>query len=567
MAGADQDQEPLTGTLRGAGLCLLVVAIGLLGLTGGTDLTFILYRDQDAPALVFGMGLLLALGLWPRVLLRRTIGRAPPSWLPILFVFALAAAGTYLVFGNYALSRDELLAEFDADFLRAGLLISPLPVEWRPFAAAMQPIFMLPVSPEVGWISGYLPGNAALRALFDLTVGREWTNPALAALAAFALWRIARRLWPGRPGTALVPLVLLAASPQLLTMAMTPYAMTAHLAFNLLWLWCFLRGDRRGGIGALAAGFIATGLHQIVFHPIFAAPFILELLIARQWRRAAVYIAGYALIGLFWIIYWQLVLSAAGSVASAGEAAQQGLPFLLDKLADLIASFDVTAPVLMVLNLMRFISWTHLLLLPLVILAWPFIRRGEGIARPLALGIVLMLATLLILLPWQGHGWGYRYLHGFLGSFALLATFGWTRIAAAGQARRNAALALTTAATLLVILPFHLWSASAFVRPYRAAHAFLARADAEVVIVDPAGTFYTQDLVRNAPDVSNRPVTIDLLHLDETPLRALCARYRVALFDKRHAAAFGIRFAETPELAAKRRLLDALRCAPPLPLP
>ena len=133
----------------------------------------------------------------------------------------------------------------------------------------------------------------------DLLIGKSWTNPVFAAVAVFALFRISRRLWPQTPGRWLIPPLLLATSAQLLTMAMTPYAMTAHLAFNLLWLWCFLRTDRRGDLGALAAGFVATGLHQIVFHPVFVAPFIAELLLAGRWRRAGYFIIGYALIGLF----------------------------------------------------------------------------------------------------------------------------------------------------------------------------------------------------------------------------------------------------------------------------
>lgn len=564
MAGGEEQEGILAGALRRTALWLIGLTIALWFVTAEQNLTFIFFREQDVPVLAAGLLLLLAGALWSDRMLRWAPAWTPPAWLAAPLILIIAVAGTWLVFGDYALSRDELLADFDADYLRQGLAIAPVPAEWRPFAAAMMPIFMLPVPPEIGWMSAYLPGNAALRAGFDLVIGREWTNPVLAALACLALWRVAQRLWPGSSGAAALPVLLMAASPQLLAMAMTPYAMTAHLACNLIWLACHLRGDRRGDAGALAAGFVATGLHQLVFHPIFAAPFILELLLARRWGRAGLYILGYAAIGLFWASYWQFVVPAGATGGGSGH----GLLYLLSRIGELIFSFNLLSPVLMLLNLLRFVAWTHLLLVPLALLAWPLIRRGDGVARPLALGIVLMLALLLVLLPWQGHGWGYRYLHGFLGSFALLATYGWQRLTAqADRRRRGPALALATGATLLVLLPFQLWAAAQFVRPYREAQARIASAPVDVVIVDPTATLFAADLVRSRPDVSDRPVVMDLLYLEEPQLRALCARYRVAVFDHRDAAAAGIRLVDTPQVGARRRVLDGLGCAVPLSRP
>ena len=69
--------------------------------------------------------------------------------------------------------------------------------------------------------------------------------------------------------------------------------MSAHLAFNLIWLWCFLRGDRKGDAGAIIAGFIATGLHQLLFHPLFVAPFLAHLWLTGERRRAIVYAFAY----------------------------------------------------------------------------------------------------------------------------------------------------------------------------------------------------------------------------------------------------------------------------------
>jgi len=52
----------------------------------------------------------------------------------------------------------------------------------------------------------------------------------------------------------------------------------------------------------------------------------------------------------------------------------------------------------------------------------------------------------------------------------------------------------------------------------------------DLVIVDPAFDIF-DDLVRNAPDLSNRPKIMDGGRLDAAQIRFLCGRYRVEIFD------------------------------------
>jgi hypothetical protein len=534
---ADAPADRLGPALRRAGTYLLLISLSFFFLFPRHGFTAWLFRSDDFPALLIGGGLLLVLSFCRFVL---PVPRLPrPSLLAAglaLAVLLLTAAGTWLVFGGFAMTRDEILADFDAAFLAHGLLIAPIPAPWRAFSAALMPRFMLPVSSGAGWLSSYLPGNAAVRALAKVTVGAEWTNPILAALSALALYRIGRRLWPDARDAALVAVLLLTTSAQLLAMAMTPYAMTAHLAFNLLWLWAFLRDDRRGDAGAIAAGFVATGLHQLVFHPLFVFPFIVHLWVSGRRSRAIVYVAAYGAIGLFWSDYWQLVL--AGTATGAGQTSTTGLVYLLARLFALLGSMQLSGLVTMSFNVLRFLSWQNLLLLPLVLLGAGAVRRAEGIARPLAAGIVLTLLVMLALLPWQGLGWGYRYLHGLIGSCCLLASYGWRRI---GTERpwRNAILAAGTGTSLLVILPLHLKQAHDLVAPYRQAYALITRSKADIVLVEPAGVLL-DDLVRNAPDLSNRPKIMNEDLLSEAQLRYLCTHYRVEIFDIRHGLRSGI---------------------------
>jgi hypothetical protein len=526
----------IAAALLSVAIATLLLSLAMYGLSRMTGLTANLFRFQDFPLLMLGVAVLLALALRARAM---PALRLPPPRLSILLlvlaVLLFAWAGTWLVFGGLPLTRDEIMANFDAAFLAQGHLVSPVPAQWRPFAAALNPQFMLPIPPDVGWLSGYLPGNAALRAIALRTVGAEWTGPILSALAILAVYRIGRRLWPESAGPSLVAATLMATSAQFLIMGMTAYAMSAHLTFNLLWLWCFLRGDRRGDLGAIAFGFVATGLHQLIFHPLFVAPFLLQLWFAGQRWRAVAYVAAYAMIGLFWVSYWQIALSTVG--APDAQTSAHGIDNLLSRIVQLLASLDTNALEMMSFNLLRFMAWQNLVLLPLALLAWPVLRRGDGIARPLALGVLLTIAAMLVLMPWQGLGWGYRYLHGLIGSLCLLGGYGWVSAVEEGR-KRDLVLAAGTAITLLAMLPIQLQFAHAQAAPRVRASALIARAEADVVIVVPASDLY-DDQVRNAPDVSNRPVMLDLRRLTQAEIRHLCSRYRVALFDIRAGARVG----------------------------
>jgi hypothetical protein len=573
---ADRMRPSIDPMVRAFRLCAiaLLVLVPLLLLVEGQNLSWLYFQEQDAiPLLVIAIGY-AALARWAPSLNIPTF-RDVPIWSPplvALLMLVATATGAVALFSGYALTRDELLVEFDADFLRLGQIIAPVPTEWRAFADAMMPSFMLPIPGDAGWTSSYLPVNAAIRALVSLVIDPIFTGSLLAGVAIVALYGVARQLWPEQRIAAALPVILLATSSQMVVTAMTPYAMTAHLALNLLWLQLYLRDDGRGDAGAIAMGFLATGLHQIVFHPLFVAPFILDLLLRKRWRRAILFMAAYAGIGLFWACYWQIAftLSDLDQVAG-GAAAGQGLPYFLNRVAGVFGNFNPGGIGLMALNLLRFLAWQNPLLLPLALLAAGAIKRGDGIARALALGVLLNLAAMLILLPYQGHGWGYRYLHGFLGSFCLLATYGLLAIWQGSSRQRAGAALIATSLAAIPLMLLHMKQAHDFVRPYRAATALIAQTQSDIVLVDGTGLLFAADLVRNRPDAGNRPIVMELGELDETQLRKLCTHYRVAVFDRLAGRAAGIPASSTSypyvEIAAGRRAyLGRIGCGSPVPI-
>jgi len=476
-------------------------------------------------------------------------GRPALPRRPCLAVFALAAlcglaayAGAHAVYDGYALSMDEFMARFDAAILAHGQPMAAVTPAWRSFVVALQPVFTFHTAGGGFWWSSYLPMNAALQALGACAGDEAITSPMLAAVSVLAIWAVGRRLWPQRPAIAWWAAILLATSSQFLITAMTPYAMTAHLAFNLVWLWLFLRGGVAGHAGALMIALLACGLHQLIFHPMFAAPFVLQLWLDRRWRLAALYTLAYGLIATFWIHYWQGALAVVGA-APAAPASVAASGFSAQALR-LIGAFDPAAgALLMAANLIRFATWQNLLTPPLLVLSVVAAVRTGGATRALLAGIVLTAVAMFVLLPYQGHGWGYRYLHGLLGSACLLAAWRWSRMterSAVGARSAQAAFMAAAAVSLLVLFPLRAWQTHAFVHPYAAAEAAIRRSPAQIVLVDGVGYWFGRDLVRNDPYLRNRPLVLYLGALTDRGARILCERYTVAVFDRDDAARFGI---------------------------
>lgn len=545
----------------------LAIIPGLFGRTAG--LADIFLKEQDLPVALATVAFLMVLRAW-RLEERRAarlsatvkLRPAPAATAAALAAAMIAAGGWLLVMRGYPLSTDEFLAGFDATIFREGRLMAVLPPDWRTLRFPMQPQYTLLGSDGASWSSAYLPVNALVQAAFAAVGAQALTGALWATVAIAAIYGIARRLWPERPDAALVAVALLATSTQFLVAPMTRYAMPAHLALNLVWLWLFLRQSRWSQLAAVGVAFLATGLHQVVFHPLFAAPFLLELWLAKRWRPAAFYTVAYLAIGLFWLSYWRLVFPSG--LPSGGDARD----IWLVQIRRALELFDPGELDSMAKGLFRFLTWQNPAAPALALLAAvPAIRLGAPF-RPMVLGMGLLVAFMLFAVPDQGHGWGYRYLHGFLGSLCLLATLAWVRSTEAmdATARRAAGVGLAAIAafSLLILLPWRAIQANAFVGPYAAADAAIRKAEqVDVVVVDATGMFYAADLVRNDPLLRNRPKVVDLLVMTEPQIRQMCASRRVAVFDRSSGAT--LRPAGYPQdllarLAQSRRLMTELGC-------
>ncbi|HEY2482560.1 MAG TPA: hypothetical protein VGI30_10250, partial [Caulobacteraceae bacterium] len=479
-----------------------------------------------------------------------------------LAVSVVGFVGWWWVFQAWPLSGDEFWAAFDTDIFRHGRLMAAVPPTWGPYVHALQPTWRLETPDHAFWASTYLPVNAGARAAFALLGSPALAGPVWSALSVALVWDLARRLWPDRRDAAFVAAILLASSAQLILTAMTPYAMPAHLALNLAWLSLFLRRGALAQGGAIAVAFLATGLHQWLFSPLFAAPFIVQLWATGRRRAALVHALAYGLICVFWIAWPGLVFAA------------HGYPFLSPShgatafaLANALNPFSGG---LMAENLLRLTTWQNLLTVPLALAGAGLATRER--ASPLfamAAGIALILVFLLLITPFQGHGWGYRYLHGYLGSLCLLAAGAWVRLTADEPLGRRAwaAFGLASAASLIICLPLRIGQAKAYAAPQVANWRALAHAGAEVVIVDADSLWFGMDLVRNDPFLIGQPKVMRLDALTPVEIEALCATHRTRLFVGADEALTNVSFQTAAERARRTRLralAAAPPCAPPL---
>lgn len=509
---------------------LLVSLIGLIILAAsGAQVhskllsCFFLLR-QDLPVIILAVVMLLGLHLW-------TVSRGSEvptvAWVmprpaivlgtAILAILLLCTIGRSVIMHDYALSRDEQMALFDAQILAGWQLAVPLPLPWHGLLKALNDQFYLGLG-ETALVSGYRPINAIAHAAM-LKLGHvELASPIFTAIGLIATWRVASRLWPGDGELACVAVLLYLTSAQVWAVGMTSYAMAGHLALNMVWLCLFLRGDGWGTAGAIVTAFLAMGLHQVAFHPLFAAPFLALLVVERRWKTAFLYGLSYVLFFLLWSAYSHIIMASVGGAVPDAVSAGS---YMHDSISTRLVSAGDN-PWITAANLTRFFAWQNLLLLPLMVVGgWQAWKSRNWVMMAMVAAFLLTPAVKLILFPAQGFGWGYRYAHGLIGIACLLGAYGWSELRRRHQLDRRHMM-IGTAVTVCIALPWLLFQASQFAGGYARVAEYVASRPTTMVVVDTGAAHYADDLVINRADLTNRPVRILADAVGKKEARQMC---------------------------------------------
>jgi hypothetical protein len=260
-------------------------------------------------------------------------------------------------------------------------------------------------------------------------------------------------------------------------------------------------------------------------------------------------------------------VASAGVVADHGSAS--GLQhFVSDRIVPLFLHRVSDSTLLMEYNLLRFVAWMPLFTLPLVIVAWPAIRTNTGLARPAFGGIIVLLTAMFVILPEQGHGFGYRYLHGFIGNVAILAGYGFARWSSHNRAQADGVVAYLGVATVLISVPFLMWTTHRFIEPYTKISQLLERQRADFVVVDTDSGRMAVDQVANRADLTNRPLLLASNFMEVGQVDQLCRLGAISFAGPPSFAGVVLAVPDTvqpnPHFAELARRAQALRCRAPL---
>ena len=498
-------------------ITLLVVLFQLLlrrsiGYDDGVPVYYRLFLFQDYPgSLLYVLALVVA--LIPTVQsfadnLVRRIARAPLATAAVAVI--VLSVCSLVVVDAQPVAMDEVAPYMQSQIFASGALTGRFPPElldWLIYPNFQN--YFIHMSRESGAIaSSYWPGFALLLTPF-MAAGVPWVcNPVIAALAVLVVHRMTKDL-TGSILAAGIAVLFLVASPVFTVNASTYYAMTAHLLCNAVFSLLLFRPTPARAAAAGLVGGLSLTLHNPVPHILFAAPWLLWLLMRKdRWILLPAIVAGYlpwvVVVGFGWhqmIMGLKVGSTAAQADLSIGSRIAQGLATFLEA----FRLPDTTMVQTRMISTSKLWLWA----VPgLMLLAAAGFWRGRSDVRYrllLASGAMTFVGYLFVRLT-QGHGWGYRYFHSAWFVLPVLAAAGSVRLnsgsghtdgetgTAVGRYVQGAAVA-----ALLILAPYWFWQVHGFVSRHLAQLPEAESGVARVIIVNPSLGYYAQDLGLNDP--------------------------------------------------------------------
>ena len=422
-------------------------------------------------------------------------------WWMALAALILTAILAVPIYQEHPLAMDEYAVYFQSQIFAAGHLTGHFPPSWVPrlIPPWFQNSFLLASTTTGDVASAYWPGFALLMAPFSHWNLAWLCNPVLTAFSVAVLMLTARRLVPHISGAAGWAAAFAIASPVVLALGVSYYAMTALMLANMLYLWGFLDPRPATLFWSGVAGSIALTLHNPLPHLLFALPWIFWLIRQRGWGRDLLsLLAGYLPLALLLGVGWLVLRGQIGGtpVHSGGPVeAILGLANQVFVLPDGSVFFMRAA------GFAKLWLWAMPGLLVLAALGWWKGRRDPYVSL-LAQSALLTFVGYLFVPFDQGHGWGYRYFHSAWFVLPLLAAY---YVADAGTDVKRQTQIKSFACALVVcsfvlVVPIYLFGVREFIgQLVNQAPPASATEPLRLTFIYPRQGFYAADLVQNDP--------------------------------------------------------------------
>lgn len=488
-----------------------------------------LFATQEVPGAVLMIVMLALASLLAGKVGHRTIVRGmaaavrrPHIVLPGVLLLLILATGS--VYHRHPLALDEYAPSYQATTFAEGEVFGFVP---PPLIARMVPSFFINrfwlYSPSTGRLaSAYWPGHALLMAPFA-KLGVPWLlNPLLAVGFLALLAKLAGRVFdhPLAPGWAVI---LALASPDFIVNAISYYSMTAHLFFNLVFIYLLLEPTRGRLFAAGLVGSLSLTLHNPVPHFFVALPWILSFAWRKERFRLLVplflgYLPLTVVLGAGWL-YLRAVFQAEWNTALLAkvpaftplleEDGGSGLEHFFALVTKFSSELFHVPDAAWIAN--RLAGYTKLVLwavptLPfLAIVGYQKIRLENSFLKLVGWSALSTLVGYLFILISQGHGWGFRYFHQVWWALPLLGT---AAILSYQRQRSKAFTFIVMGIVLSLVLNngLRLFQVETFIDRHLQQRPDVEQLEAElgepftgVVFLDTKSGYYRQDLVQNDP--------------------------------------------------------------------
>jgi hypothetical protein len=427
---------------------------------------------------------------------------ASHPWGVALAATAVLVAAAPFVYHRHPLSMDEYGPVFQSAAFARGSLTARFPPElydWLIPAGFRNVFFKADSSGAVA--SMYWPGFALLLTPFT-ALGVPWLlNPLIGGATVVVMHRLATVLLGSQAAGYVVLFTVASSAVTINTLSL--YSWPAHLLANACYALLLLQPSASRAFAAGVVGSIALALHNPFPHLLFAPPWFLWLA-ARpdRGRLLAALIVGYlplvAVIGFGWRLFLR---GFDSGLAVEDLATPVGLTQTFWQSVSGIIQWPRPEVLLARLwGLAKLWLWAVPGLLAVAAYgAWkmPPADRRWGVL--LACALLTFFGYFFVRYD-QGHGWGYRYFHS---AWFVLPLFA----AAVLKEEVRTYLAGCAAVSLVALTALRAAQVEQFMDRHLEQLPRPAAGEVRVLIVDPAGGYYAQDLVQNDPFLRN-PVLV-----------------------------------------------------------